>query len=626
MTNKTLDPVAVKNANNEFFKRHPERNGQPITPAEVVSNPALVKEWKLLYEKEAKLTSLPPPSNKKPSKPTVLAPKISSKGACLSCGNTFAAPEYIPEPGKPCDIEKLKLKCSHCPSTTEDNVRTLKHLIFESKKNSIAPPRVKGREDVDFLEVVAYEPLFGPGDKITVEVESTVGYQCDKEHPHILVFEVDDSYREVKSSPSKGNPKLEFEARPRSIGDVLLGGNILEVLLYFFGQAQYRSYEVQGGACGRRSEGDPVGSIIAYVRVYPADKYKLVIPFLPAPWKRTKKQESKKSWDGKKESESSETVTEKALKGEKSKESEKTTTTYSDTGNVKVTEKEKGGTFLGTKTTDMETNDDLAPLYGKPQTTYKDDYLPPELVIYEPVESNVAKCLKEIEFTRNGKDVEVGFLEILKLLINIKKEIAEALELLESVKPSAQIGYDFETEISVLEGKISISWQYREWKDHLCWLWWEIEANLTLIDASLEVSFGIDFEWKKIRACLKVFGKGSIDFSQNFSGCHDNPETGPILQNPKTSVEQATQFGIKLVLGADWANATGSLTLTNVLSAEWQMPESDRGFGLEIQLGHKGLKSQIIISKGLIDLLKVDWVIIEEMAEKDYKKWVLLRS
>jgi hypothetical protein len=378
------------------------------------------------------------------------------------------------------------------------------------------------------------------------------------------------------------------------------------------------------GACGRRLEGDPVSSLIAYVRVYPADKYTLKIPLLSAPWKRTRKRESKQSWDGKKESTLSETKTEKVLKGEKSKESEKTTTTHGNSGSKKVTEIEKGGTFVGKNTTEIETNDDLAPLKGKPQTTYDD--LSPELVFYEPVESNVAKCLKEIEFTRNGKDVEAGFLEILKFLISIKSEIAEALELLESVKPSVQIGYGFETEVSVLEGNISISWQYREWNDHLCWLWWEIEANLTLIKASLEVSFGVDFEWKKIRACLKVFGKGSIDFSQKFSGCHDNPETGPKLENPKTSVEQVTKFGIKLELGADWASATGSLTLTNVLAAEWRLPETDKGFGLEIRLGHKGLKSAIYISKGSVDLFKVDWTIVEELPEKDYKKWVLLGS
>jgi len=224
MTNRPLNPVAVKNANNEFFRRHPERNGKSITPAEVASNPSLKEEWLSLYEKETALATLPPPSNEKPSKPPTLAPKTSQKGACLTCGLSDAAPPYSPGPGKPCDIDKLKLKCSHCPSSTEENKRTLSHLIFDSKNESIIPPRVKGREDVDFLEVVAYEPLFGPGDTITVEVESNVGYHCDKKHPHIRVF--DDSNREVKPSPSEGNPKLEFEARPRSAVDVLLGRKI----------------------------------------------------------------------------------------------------------------------------------------------------------------------------------------------------------------------------------------------------------------------------------------------------------------------------------------------------------------------------------------------------------------
>ncbi len=484
---------------------------------------------------------------------------------------------------KPCDFEKLLIKCSHCPD--DGGLRTIKGITFKRDGNLTVddlkrPPKHSKRRFVKDLEVVASHKLAG-ADTVTIELSGGPGYKCHHQHPHIEVF--DRATRETTSF--KGKTKAEFKATCAVLPPTpTQRDSFIEMIRYYFFPNQgKRTYDINVESCGRK-DGGGIGFRSHQYKIvaYPADTYKLSVS-IPALGKRSYTRERVRLTEGDKAGTTVDTTTrtqERALSREQSSQSSSTTV---DGDSVSYTDKQSySGAGGGTETSSTETS------RVSDQSVTQSDAIEDTPPVDHPAKTIAAS----FAFERNGQDVKgtdsIG--QFINTLVNLQNDIQSTMNFIRDFQP--QVGWKFVFELELFKGSVNYEWGYKEYKDHAVYKWWKLSVGLTIIALKLELSFGFSFRAHGIEVTARIVGETSLECALETAGEYDPDDKKKVALSATAKAEPKGTLKVEAVLGADWVKGEAAITCGFPVTATATC-SSDKPFGIDWQLDFTGVVAPI---------------------------------
>jgi len=391
----------------------------------------------------------------------------------------------------PCDLSKLQLEVKK----DKTNVLVINaDPSKEAKKQRTFTVVRAGTQESGQLssgqvvEVVAGKKGDPVKTRVHVSVETDLKYCSSRGHPMLECTEVG-----ALSQPLRSTRKKEFQvwrvARPADNCESL---SKLIASWWVFDTAP-NIFTVTASTCGHRPSGPITRKLSTVVHVYPDDQYSLLIKLPP-------KNKAKRST---------------------------TQSAYVDDGLHLETIRKVGG----------ETTRDRKSPPRKSKKSTKG----------APRDGSIAKALLgtgaekpkfRLELKHNGQMVDsvAKFSEIIGAIVNLQRSISSILDTIKDLKP--QVGWSFDVEMALFEGSLAASWGWREHSDQRAFLGYKIMAELTLIDASISVSFGIDVSFWVLQLTAKISGELGAEFYLKGTA-------------ERTSPDKALPRGFALVIGGE---------------------------------------------------------------------------
>ena len=151
------------------------------------------------------------------------------------------------------------------------------------------------------------------------------------------------------------------------------------------------------------------------------------------------------------------------------------------------------------------------------------------------------------------------------------------------------LGFWIEGSVKILSGSVSVAWQWQEVREREVQLWWQLEGELTLIEASISFNYGFKVLAQSLKAALKITGAFKLKASAGSEGV-----VAPSYKEKTLLIPAEGSIEVEVGLYGDVAvvkvSAGISLTLKAsggikiVLSGDTQATETKGGrFGLDIQ-------------------------------------------
>lgn len=116
---------------------------------------------------------------------------------------------------------------------------------------------------------------------------------------------------------------------------------------------------------------------------------------------------------------------------------------------------------------------------------------------------------------------------IINTILEIKQLIEEIKGTLLSVK--VKVGWYFNLDYTLLEGELTGTWGWREYTDHRAFFGYAINVDLTILELTAGIGFGIDisidFKLKQVGLIAKVDGSVTARFALAASVEHSSPDS-----------------------------------------------------------------------------------------------------
>ncbi len=193
----------------------------------------------------------------------------------------------------------------------------------------------------------------------------------------------------------------------------------------------------------------------------------------------------------------------------------------------------------------------------------------------EPEESSEKQNIElpvSISLKRNGENDEntAALLDTVMTIINAIRNTAEMWNEFQNLVP--QIGFKYSCTLSLLGGKISKSWGWKE-QDHRCFMGTTYSGELTLIETKIELSFGFSAEFCSVQAEAMIFvniaGNIAVSFSFEVANPIEEERSAKERRSLQFPTEIPAEAGAKMVAGKpDWFEVQGVV---------------ESGFGSEIE-------------------------------------------
>lgn len=429
------------------------------------------------------------------------------------------------------------LKGGKLEEKADEDKRTELEFAHEFVPGSAPTQLVKlgaGKLPEPALEVTAGPP--GAGTTTSVRFSAQGAKFCGAEgHPHLEVVMPDGS----TTLQRQKEVTLDVHRPARLWDDSVNAESVLSA--FWFWDLAPQVYEVRTLSCGVRDEGlGSGGSVATLVRVYPDDEFKFKFgmpPFGKVTHKRGAAMTyGKQGQDG-----------DRALATEKSRstevQSQGRTEQKQESSSVHAGSQ---GTFTKTETTG-ERSATTGRYNEQSHTSGYDEYAEfEETVTTTSTDSGKKATLTErsgktpaiehvvspprskftFELSRNGEAVQsiakIG--EIVDFALNFNHRIKEVFKQIKDFKP--QVGWDMTFDVSVFEGTLELAWGWRESKeDQRCFFRYAIAAELTIVKASIELSFGFEAKALGVGLIAKVSGTVGGSFALDATAERASPES-----------------------------------------------------------------------------------------------------
>ncbi|MFO0616581.1 MAG: hypothetical protein U0414_28570 [Polyangiaceae bacterium] len=185
---------------------------------------------------------------------------------------------------------------------------------------------------------------------------------------------------------------------------------------------------------------------------------------------------------------------------------------------------------------------------------------PPSTRVYHPVYSEsdftippeIAEMeswtqLPRIGLVVNGRP-KPEFMKAMQALIVVLyavRHIGEFFKAMQDMIPSWGWGVTFD--VGLLEGGLRFRWGWKEYEDYRVFQWWQLEANLVLFRASIEVWVGVKWRALFVRFQFVAYVKISGMIPTKFSVERKGPDGGVIPNAEVSGVTQA-RAGLRIIL------------------------------------------------------------------------------
>ncbi len=451
------------------------------------------------------------------SKPSRRAPPKGKRTPTKSVGKPcFNCPKAKSSPKKqPCDFDKVILKCSHNPAEEKEAASQRKKGVVLSRHKGLYrhdADVVRGGANSNLLifDLVAAKHPGGFLDLIRMVIGGGPGYHCSKGHPHVVV-------RNAGKTKVRKGLKNVVEYGRRKGRPPSLNQSPWTVLRQSF-RPPINIYAVHVIACGVRPAGYPVRTLHFRVRVFPADVYKIELA-IPAAKKRAyaigggseirKASEWKtKGLRGQRYKEQSVESGSPAAGRSRSTAVRRTRSRDGQQAAIAITQtRTRSGRQMSRATThslDFQRQGNAYQVERERQRT-----------------EGGPEDRRPFSFTVNNGEVETSYAlsQLLNNIIQFKRTIQAIKDFVKNFQP--QIGWKFTWELEFLAGTITAEWAYKEDIDHTVFLWGKLTAELTVLSAVVDISFGIELWAVTIKVGGRITGTVKFDDSIEFTGKRD---------------------------------------------------------------------------------------------------------
>jgi hypothetical protein len=157
-------------------------------------------------------------------------------------------------------------------------------------------------------------------------------------------------------------------------------------------------------------------------------------------------------------------------------------------------------------------------------------------------EQTLAAESESVVFSIDGVKVKIDAVQVLKGLKKIRDDVTKIIQTIEDSVPN--VGWYADFDLQFLHGSLAAEWYWREHTDHRVFQYIDVNAEMKLISAELELGIGLKALMFRAQAFVKLGGSVSL-----FAGAkRDGPET------PALSVDFggriAGAVGVRFEVGA----------------------------------------------------------------------------
>ena len=452
------------------------------------------------------------------SKPSRRAPAKGKRTPSKSVGKPcFNCPKAKSSPKKqPCDFDRVTLKCSHNPADAEDAASQRKKGVVLSRhkglyRHDAAVVRGGASSPLLIFNVVAAKHPGGFLDLIRMVIGGGPGYHCSNGHPHVFVR----NRGKVKVHKGLKNV-VDYGYRAGRPPD--LNQSPWTILRRSF-HPPINEYAVRIVACGIRPAGYPVRTLYFHVRVFPADRYKIELT-IPAA-----KKQAYAIGGGSEIRKASEWKT-KGLRGQRYKErSVESGSPAAGRSRSNVVRRTRSRDNQQSAVVVTQTRTRSGRQMSRAATHSLDFQRQGNVYQLDHERQRIEggpEDRRPFSFTVNNGEAETSYAasQLLNNIVQFKRTIQAIKDFVQNFQP--QIGWKFTWELEFLAGTIAAEWGYKEDIDHTVFLWGKLTAELTVLSAVVDISFGIELWAVTLKVGGSITGTIKFDESIEFTGKRDN--------------------------------------------------------------------------------------------------------
>lgn len=526
---------------------------------------------------------------------------LMNSGNTVCCGGFLQAPLLPPAPprlllqcrrgGPPCDLLRLRVGETHAGGPQhEDHGDTERNTPFVVVPSAArAGARIPNGSEIG---VTAGGRRDERKTRISLAVESDIGYGCGERHPHVSVTEARTG-EVVKRAKGATDVSFCVWSAPVPLEGVTGLGALMRAI-WPFGR-EPNDFDVTVDACGSRAEGRITRRLETTVRAYPDDQYslKLTLPSAAGASGSGSRSKELATGDVTRSSESGRSALGVERRGRAS------SATYRDGS---LWGKQHGSASASSAETRSAQRVDGRPLSFDATTRRVDrsgsslkestGFLRQNAIGAALIGTVDTDPAVKLEFTHNGQQMEqvADISKLLNTIVHARQQFNAFFQAIQDLTP--QIGFGFAWSWSVLEGSVEATWGYREHTDHRVFEGLSVKPALTLIAGEGELSFGVSVWVVEAKLYLKL--AGNIGLEGEFKRVSPDERWPPRFDTLKGTGEITVSGGLHgELVGPKWASLTASLSST-ILYAEASPVAADDGLHLDATFQFQGLKGQCV--------------------------------
>jgi|GEM_PF-7053681 len=401
---------------------------------------------------------------------------------------------------KPCDFDKIQIRCSHCNKERKDFGEGVFWVEQTPKQKLLNNYPVKTNNNT--LSVTSNSTKGKDNKKDTITIQITRSKCHDpNEHPSITITEP--AAVGGKVTYIRGTTTLQLPVTypadwfERNLAEARKDSGLKAIVRFFFPSPI--TYKVLVRACGQRDSNQKVfGSWAHNINVYPDDRFSLSISIPEA-------RKHGKIKGGGKIGKNGDTY--------HSVEETKTTAFGHNVQKREYTESQTHGHLV------LQQNDTVRDRkYG-----VREEYtvgqvasgaaVRHEMTLADKTDHSLVEAARSIKLSHNANDIsnQFQFVAFVEKIIKLRKLVLDFANTLSKIIDAVpKIGWSVSYSIDVLSGDIKLDWGWKENpKDNSAFRNWKLKTSFTIINANLEISYGINI----FGSGVAVSGSISIEFA-----------------------------------------------------------------------------------------------------------------
>lgn len=211
-----------------------------------------------------------------------------------------------------------------------------------------------------------------------------------------------------------------------------------------------------------------------------------------------------------------------------------------------------------------------------------------------------------ISLKRNGVLVDVDILQVIGVLINLKKSIQDLITLIKKFQ-SIKAGWYMDLSADFMDGKIQVDWGWREDKTWEAYYYAALSLELKLFSVEAEIGVGVEVDGAGAQLCAGINGELSYEIKPIERLAPSSKPTRDISLGDVTGSLTAGVYARVKAGSALSITAAGEAPIKVTVAMKWK--ESGE-FGSDIELISEGLVVSFKV-KGLVSFKPQKATLIE---------------